>query len=192
MCLLKNINIISNFSVTIFVLKHLYITLKINIMEQQVAIFNSHKEAVDALKKLNESGFSLDDVSIIGRAGVDEDNLHLDETDKATNVPAYVGIGAGTVVGLLTGIGLFAIPGIGVLYGAGALVGAFAGAETGLISGGFVSLLAKYFTKDDHIENIKDHIEAGKFALVVGGSEEEIAKAREILHTDTIHTHYYE
>jgi len=161
-------------------------------MEQQVAIFDSHAKAVDALKKLKASGFSLDDVSIIGKAGVDEENLHLDETDKATNVPAYVGIGAGTVIGLLTGIGLFAIPGVGILYGAGALAGAFAGAETGLIGGGFVSLLAKYFTKDDHIENIKDHIESGKFVLVVGGSEEEIAKAKEVLHTDTVHTHYYE
>ena len=161
-------------------------------MEQQIAIFNSHKDAVEALKKLKENNFPMNDVSIIGKAGVDEEHLHLDETDKATNIPAYVGIGAGTVVGILTGIGLFAIPGVGILYGAGALAGAFAGAETGLISGGVVSLLAKYFTKDDHIENIKDHIEAGKFVLVVGGTEGEIAKAKEVLHTDTEHTHYYE
>lgn len=161
-------------------------------MEQQVAIFNSHKDAVEALKKLKANDFPMGDVSIIGRAGVDEEHLHLDETDKATNVPAYVGIGAGTVVGLLTGIGLFAIPGFGILYGAGALVGAFAGVEGGLIAGGFVSVLAKYFTKDDHIENIKDHIEAGKFVLVVGGGDDEVAKAKEILHVDAQHTHFYE
>ncbi|MFP9100545.1 hypothetical protein ACLI09_15965 [Flavobacterium sp. RHBU_24] len=161
-------------------------------MEQQVAIYNSHKEAVEALKTLKANDFSLSDVSIIGKAGIDNEHLHLDEVDKATNVPAYVGIGAGTVVGLLTGIGLFAIPGVGVLYGAGALVGAFAGAEVGTIGGGIVSVLAKYFTKDDHIENIKDHIEAGKFALVVAGSKEDIDRAKEILHTDAAHLHYYE
>jgi uncharacterized membrane protein len=161
-------------------------------MEQQVAIYNSHKEAVTALKKLKEHDFPMGDVSLIGKAGIYEDHIHLDETDKATNVPAYVGIGAGTVIGLLTGIGLFAIPGVGILYGAGALVGAFAGAETGMIGGGIVSGLAKYFTKDDHIENIKDHIEAGKFALVVAGDKEEIQQAKDILHADSVHTHYYE
>ena len=163
-------------------------------MEHKVAIFDSHKDAVEALKKLKEHNFPMDDVSLIGRAGMDEDHIHLDETDKATNVPAYVGIGAGTVIGILTGIGLFAIPGVGVLYGAGALVGAFAGAETGAIGGGIVSVLAKYFTKDDHIENIKDHIEAGKFVLVVAGDEEEIAQAKTILHDESLslHIHFYE
>ncbi len=166
-------------------------------MEQQVAIFNSHKVAVEAVKELKKYGFPLDHVSIIGKAGVIEDeHLHLedelDETDKATNVPAYVGMGAGTVVGLLTGIGVFAIPGLGMLYGAGALIGAFAGAEVGTIGGGFVSILAKYFTKDDHIENIKDHIEAGKFVLVVSGGADDIARAKDILHEHDKHTHYYE
>lgn len=162
-------------------------------MEQQVAIFNSHKEAVQALKALKKHDYPLNHISIIGRAGVtDDDHLHLDEVDRATNVPAYVGIGAGTVVGLLTGIGLFAIPGFGILYGAGALAGAFAGAEVGTIGGGLVAGLAKYFTKDEHIENIKDHIEAGKFALVVAGDADDIARAKEILHTDGVHTHYYE
>ena len=52
-------------------------------MEQQVAIFNSHKDAVEALKKLKANDFPMGDVSIIGRAGVDEEHLHLDETDKA-------------------------------------------------------------------------------------------------------------
>lgn len=162
-------------------------------MEKQIAIYNSHKEAVQGLKKLHAEGYPTDHLSIIGKAGVtDGEHLHLDETDRATNVPAYVGIGAGTVVGLLTGIGIFAIPGFGALYGAGALVGIFAGAEVGAIGGGITSVLAKYFTKDDHIENIKNHIEAGKFVLVVSGDDEEIAKAKEILHTDALHTHYYE
>lgn len=166
-------------------------------MEQQVAIYNSHKQALEAIKELKQQDFPLDHVSVIGKAGViDDEHLHLDdtldETDKSTNVPAYVGIGAGTVLGLLTGIGLFAIPGLGVIYGAGALAGAFAGAEVGTIGGGFVSLLAKYFTKDDHIENIKDHIEAGKFVLVVSGDAEDISRAKEILHSHNVHTHYYE
>ncbi|MXN90336.1 hypothetical protein GR160_03785 [Flavobacterium sp. Sd200] len=161
-------------------------------MEQQVAIFNSHKDAVEALKKLKEQDFPMDDVSLIGKAGMDKDHVHLDETDKVTNIPAYIGIGAGTVLGLLTGIGLFAIPGLGVLYGAGALVGAFAGAETGIIGGGLVSGLAKYLTKDDHIENIKNHIEAGKFVLVVAGDADEIQKAKNILHTENLHIEFYE
>jgi len=162
-------------------------------MEQQVAIFNSHKDAVEALKKLKDNNFPMDEVSVIGKAGViDDEHIHLDETDKATNIPAYVGIGAGTVIGILTGVGLFAIPGFGILYGAGALVGAFAGLETGAITGGIVAGLSKYFTKDDHVENIKDHIEAGKFVLVVGGGKEEVEKAKEILHIDSLHTHYYE
>jgi uncharacterized membrane protein len=161
-------------------------------MEQQVAIYNSHKEAVEALKTLHANGYPTNHLSIIGKAGIlDDEHLHLDETDRDTNIPAYVGMGAGTVIGLLTGIGVFAIPGFGALYGAGAFVGALAGVDLGIIGGGFASVLAKYFTDDKHIEDIKSHLENGKFALAVSGDEEEIAKAKEILHVDAAHTHYY-
>ncbi len=169
-------------------------------MEQQVAVFNSHKEAIEAVKILKQHNFPMKHVSLIGKAGIvdnehvhliDEEDEHLDETDKATNVPAYVGVGAGTLLGLLTGLGVFAIPGFGMLYGAGALIGAIAGADVGMIGGGFTSVIAKLFTDKKHVENIKDHIEAGKFVVVVSGDKEEIAEAKNILESHNTHTHYY-
>ncbi|MFL9843256.1 hypothetical protein [Flavobacterium rhizosphaerae] len=162
-------------------------------MEQKVAVFNSYKEALEALKELKQHDFPMKDVSLVGKAGiVDDEHIHLDEVDKATNIPAYVGMGAGTVVGLLTGLGVFAIPGFGMLYGAGALVGAIAGVDVGMIGGGFASLVAKLFTNDKHVENIKEHIEAGKFVLVVSGDKDEIAVAKEILSSKNLHSHFYE
>ncbi|GEP50827.1 hypothetical protein FNO01nite_14990 [Flavobacterium noncentrifugens] len=160
-------------------------------MEQQVAVFDSHKKAVSALKTLNEQGFPMGHISLIGKAGIIDDHVHTEEVDKATNIPAYVGVGAGTLVGLLSGIGIFAIPGFGVLYGAGALVGAIAGLDLGIVTGGLVSVIAKMFSSEEDVTKFTEHLEEGKFILVVRGNQEEVSKAKGILQTENLHTHLY-
>jgi membrane protein DedA with SNARE-associated domain len=94
------------------------------------------------------------------------------------------------VLGLLAGIGTFAIPGFGFLYGAGALVGAIAGFDIGLVSGGLVTLLTTLGINKDKVVRCKEHLEEGKFLLVINGPAEEIEKAKEILHIHGTHLEY--
>ena len=89
-----------------------------------VAIYKSHTEAEAAVKELQQSGFDMKKLSIVGR------DYHTDE-----NVVGYYNAGDrmkywgkmgafwGGIWGLLFGSAVFLIPGVGPLVVAGPLVG---------------------------------------------------------------------
>lgn len=98
---------------------------------------------------------------------------------------AEVGIGAlaGSVLGVLTGVGIFAIPGVGFLYGAGALVGAIAGFDFGIIGGGIASALTVAGISSDDTKQYEEVLKAGKFLVIAQGNEEEVTRAKNVLET---------
>lgn len=156
-------------------------------MTSKIALYKSHHDAVNALKILNDHGFPMKQVSLLGKADIIEDHLHIKSFENIKNTPVFIGVGAGTIIGLLTGLGTFAIPGFGIFYGAGAIIGALAGFDIGLVTGGIGSLLATIGIKKDQIVKIEKHIHEGKFFVVANGSPEEIEKAEHILHTNRTH-----
>jgi hypothetical protein len=153
-------------------------------MKSQIAIYNTHEKAVDAIKLLSHQDFPMENVSLLGKAEVIEDHIHIKSLDTIKKAPALIGMGAGTVLGLLSGIGVFAIPGFGFLYGAGALVGIIAGLDLGLIAGGAISLLTFTGIKQEEVVKCEEHLKEGKFMVIVNGASEEIEKAKHILKTD--------
>lgn len=156
-------------------------------MESQIAIYDTHEKAVNAIKVLSDEGFSMENVSLLGKAEVIEDHIHIQSLDTIKETPAIVGMGAGTLIGLLSGIGVFTIPGFGFLYGAGALVGIIAGFDLGIVAGGFISLLTFAGIKEDKVIKCHEHLKEGKFMVIVNGSNEEIQRAKHILHTEGNH-----
>lgn len=161
-------------------------------MKSKIAIYNTHDEAVDAVKVLNDQDFPMRNVSLLGTAEVVEDHIHVRSMDRIKKAPAVIGMGAGTVIGLLSGIGIFTIPGFGFLYGAGALVGAIAGLDLGIVTGGLISFLTFIGIKEDNIVRCQEHLKEGKFMVIVNGTMEEIEKAEHILHTEGTHLEFVE
>ena len=153
-------------------------------MESQIAIYDTHEKAVNAIKMLNQKDFPMENVSLLGKAEVIEDHIHIKSLDTIKKAPALVGMGAGTLIGLLSGIGVFAIPGFGFLYGAGALVGIIAGLDLGLVAGGFISLLTFTGIKEEEVVKCEEHLREGKFMVIVKGEKEQIEKAKNILHAE--------
>ncbi|MBW4361523.1 hypothetical protein [Flavobacterium taihuense] len=159
-------------------------------MESQIAIYDTHEKAINAIKELSQNDFPMENVSLLGKAEVIEDHIQIKSLDTIKKTPAMVGMGAGTLIGLLTGIGVFAIPGFGFLYGAGALIGIIAGLDLGLITGGFISLLAFTGIKEEQVVKCQEHLKEGKFAVLVNGSVKEIETAKHILHTEGSHLEF--
>lgn len=153
-------------------------------MESQIAIYDTHEKAVNAIKLLSHKDFPMENISLLGKAEVIEDHIHIQSLDTIKKAPALVGMGAGTLLGLLSGVGVFAIPGFGFLYGAGALVGIIAGLDLGLIAGGAISLLSFTGIKEEEVVKYEEHLKEGKFMLIVNGTKVEIEKAKHILHTE--------
>ena len=159
-------------------------------MKAQVAIYDTHEKALNAIKVLNDHNFPMKHVSLLGKAEIVDDHIHVKSLEGVKAAPALLGVGAGTVIGLLSGIGAFAIPGFGFLYGAGALIGIIGGFDIGLITGGVISLLTHVGFQKDEVVKLEKHLKESKFLVVVKGSVEEVEKAREILDADGSHLEF--
>jgi hypothetical protein len=159
-------------------------------MKSQVAVYSSHEKALQAIKVLKESDFPMRHVSLLGKAEIIDDHIHVRSLDPVKNTPVLLGVSAGTILGLLSGIGAFAIPGFGFLYGAGALIGLIAGFDVGLVSGGLITLLATLGIQKDKLVRCQEHLDEGNFLVIVNGPQREIEKARKILHSHGTHVEY--
>jgi uncharacterized membrane protein len=155
-----------------------------------VAIYKSHTEAEAAVKELQQSGFDMKKLSIVGR------DYHTDE-----NVVGYYNAGDrmkywgkagafwGGIWGLLFGSAFFFVPGVGPLLVAGPLVGWIVGAlEGAVILGGLSAIGAGLYSlgiPKDSILRYETAVKTGKFVVIAHGSPDEIAQAHEIInHTN--------
>ena len=151
-----------------------------------VAIYHSHAGAESAVKELQQSGFDMKKLSIVGR------DYHTDE-----HVVGYYNAGErmkywgktgafwGGFWGLLFGSAFFLIPGIGPLLVAGPLVGWIVGAlEGALIVGGLSALGAGLYSMGipkNSILQYETAIKSGKYVVIAHGTAEEVAHARDII-----------
>ena len=156
-------------------------------MKSKVAVYNSHEKAVQAVKALIDKGIPAKHISLMGKAEINDNDIEHMNKNTIEKTTAYLGVGAGTLAGLLTGLGVFTIPGFGFLYGAGAIIGTIGGFDLGVISGGILALLEEAGLNKDKLKAYEDRLNNGEYFVIVKGSEEEAEKAEEILHTQGAH-----
>jgi uncharacterized membrane protein len=158
-----------------------------------IALYNSHEEAEQSVKNLQKSGYDMTKLSIVGK------DYHTDENvigyyNVGDRMKKWGGTGAfwGSLWGLLFGSAMFIIPGVGPLLIAGPFVASLVGALEGAIAlGGLGALgaaLSSIGIPKDSILEYETEIKAGKFMLLVHGTDAECTKAREILGIETYAT----
>ena len=152
-------------------------------MTTAVGVYDTHAQALEAIKQLKQENYPVRQVSVLGQADVKHPHSQAEDDDITVQAGKGVGIGilAGSTLGGLTGVGVFAIPGLGFLFGAGALVGALAGLDLGLIGGGILGALS-IGLKKEHDEKYDQYLKEGKFLVIAHGSAKEIEHAKDILH----------
>jgi uncharacterized membrane protein len=154
--------------------------------ESVVAIYPSHTAAEAAIKELQQSGFDMKKLSIVGR------DHHTDEHvvgyyNAGDRMKAWGKRGAfwGGIWGWFLGAGFFLIPGIGPLAMAGPIIGWLLGAlEGAVVVGGLSALGAGLYglgIPKDSILQYETALKTDKFLLLAHGSQEEIARAKEML-----------
>ena len=151
-----------------------------------VAIYKSHTDAEAAIKELQQSGFDMKKLSIVGR------DYHTDEHvvgyyNAGDRMKRWGKTGAfwGGFWGFLFGAGFFWIPGLGQLLVAGPLVTWIVGAlEGAVVVGGLSAIGAGLYglgIPKDSILQYETAIKTGKFVLIAHGSPEEAARAHEVI-----------
>jgi len=151
-----------------------------------VAFYATHKEAEGAIVKLHESGFDMKMLSIVGTDYYTNETVtgYYTTGDRMKKWGSY-GAFWGGFWGLLFGSGFFIIPGIGPLLIAGPLVAALVGSLEGAAVAGSISalgavLISLGIPKHEVLES-ETEIKAGKYMLVVHGTEAHIENARKLL-----------
>ncbi len=167
-----------------------------------VAIYDTHEQAEQAVKELQESGVDMKSLSIAAK------DMHTDEQvvgyyNTGDRMKHWGKVGAfwGGFWGLLFGSALFAIPGIGPILVAGPLVAwIVAGLEGAAVVGGVSALgagLVSIGIPKDSVIKYETALKTDKFLLIVHGTTDAVAKAKDIIggtnhisyavHGETVH-----
>ena len=158
-----------------------------------VGVFSNRLETESALLEIKNSGFPMDDVSVVGRnadtadrvAGVEVQNSIDNKADEGAVAGAVTGGALGGVTGLLVGLGTLAIPGVGPVLLAGAAATALATTLAGTaIGAGGASLLGALIglgIPDNDAQIYSDLLEQGYYLVVVDGTETQIRNVGEML-----------
>jgi uncharacterized membrane protein len=151
-----------------------------------VATYASHTAAEAAIKELQQSGFDMKKLSIVGRDYHPEEHV-VGYYNAGDRMKAWGKIGAfwGWIWGCLFGSAFFIIPGVGPLLVAGPLVGWIIGAlESAVVVGGVSALgagLVSIGIPKDSILRYETALKTDKFVLIAHGTMEEVARAKGIL-----------
>jgi uncharacterized membrane protein len=162
-----------------------------------VAIYDTHEQAEQAVKELQEAGVDMKSLSIAAK------DMHTDEQvvgyyNAGDRMKHWGKVGAfwGGFWGLLFGSALFAIPGIGPILVAGPLVAwIVAGLEGAVVVGGVSALgagLVSIGIPKDSVIKYETALKTDKYLLIVHGTREAIERARDIIEgtnhsSDTVH-----
>lgn len=170
-------------------------------------LFDSHEEAVRAVRDLESAGIAHDDISLISNdarrtsearafapAGATDPKVHLatplqHSPDHEDNVHASHGVEAGAAIGagvgggasLLAGLGLLAIPGMGPVLGAGFLASALAGAAAGAMTGGMIGAMRDSGLSESEANTLAEGVRRGGAIVSVRAPEDRAAAVEEIL-----------
>jgi hypothetical protein len=153
-----------------------------------VGVFNSIQDAHEAVRHLEQQGFSRDEISLMANRnarGVE----HMSDADrsamkdKTSDVIADAGIGAaiGGVGGLLLSIAGVAIPGIGPVIAAGPIVAALTGAGIGAAGGGIIGALTESGIPEEHAHYYSESVRRGDVVVMVRATGDRAERACDIL-----------
>lgn len=151
-----------------------------------VAISDSHQKAEKVVKELQESGFDMKKLSIVGKDYHEEDKVigFYNTGDRMKNWGS-AGAFWGGIWGLVFGSGFFLIPGVGPVMLAGPIVASLIGGlEGAVVVGGLSALGGALFgigIPKNSVLQYETAIKADNFLVIAHGTEEELARAKKIM-----------
>jgi Heat induced stress protein YflT domain len=141
-------------------------------------LYDNYTGAENAVRELEGSGFTSDQISVVGRRPAEAES---EEGAEGAATGATLGGVAGAGAGLLASLGLIAIPGIGPLVAAGVLATTVAGAATGAAAGGIVGALVDYGISKEEAPVYAESIRRGGTLVSVRAEETRADQAEQIM-----------
>ena len=161
-----------------------------NINRKRAAgLFHSQDRAERAVRDLNDSGYDMQNVSIVAKdtdqIGGIETTERIGDIDDGAAAGALTGGTLGGITGLLVGLGTLAIPGVGPILLAGAaattIATTLAGAGIGVAAGGLLGALVGLGIPEDRAKVYRDSVRDGSFLVMANGTPTEVDRAEAIM-----------
>jgi hypothetical protein len=156
-----------------------------------VAMFDDIQQAHDAVRDLNNTGISRENISLVSNdsEGTYSQQLNRDaqtsmETDEtAENIGKGAGAGAviGGLGGLVVGLGALAIPGIGPVVAAGPIATTLAGMGIGAVAGGLIGALVDLGVPEEEARLYSEGVRQGATLLTVQAEDRHVDQVIDIL-----------
>jgi len=151
-----------------------------------VAVYPDHASAEAAVRLLHKEGFSIHDLSIVGRDfQMTEEPVGFVSTGDFASAGASTGAWVGGLFGLLVGAAFLILPGFGPVVVAGplsaALLGGLEGALAGAAIGGLSGALIGWGVPKEQALKYEAQVKAGKFLVLARGDAAHIARAKSLL-----------
>jgi len=151
-----------------------------------VAVCNRHEEAEQVVKDLQQAGFDMKKLSIVGKDYHEEDKITGFYTTKdAMKSWGKAGAFWGGLWGFLVGAGFFLIPGVGPVVVAGPMVAALVGAlEGAVVIGGLSALGGALYSlgiPKNSVLKYETALKADKYLVIAHGTPSEVDDARDII-----------
>lgn len=147
------------------------------------AVFNTRIEAEAALRKLDQAGFTKDQVTMLISEETRGKHFGIKEGSKAEEgavAGATIGGLAGALYMALASVGTIFIPGMNLLV-AGALLGGLAGLGAGAVTGGLIGSLVGAGIPEHEAKLYEDAVRKGAILIAVKASEENADWVKAIL-----------
>ena len=151
-----------------------------------VYLFDTHADAEQAIRALNEAGFNMKKLSLVGKGWHTEEQA-MGFYSSGDRIKSWGGRGAfwGSLWGLLFSPAVFILPGIGLLALAGPVVVALVSALEGAVVVGSISALGAAMMQigvpKDQAIKYETALKVDKFVLLIHGTAAEVAQARSVL-----------
>ena len=157
-----------------------------NKTEIAVAVYDSHRQAEEAVRKLSKAGFDMKTISILGKDYHSEEHVvgYFNAGDRAKFF-GKLGAFWGGMAGMLFGSALMFVPVVGHIVVLGPIAATIAAGLQGAVVGGSVSALAGALSSlglpKDSVLRYETAVKADKFLVIVHGGSAATLRAREVL-----------
>ena len=151
-----------------------------------VYLFDTHKDAEQAIRSLSDAGFNMQTLSLVGK-GCHTEEQAMGFYTSGDRIKTWGGRGAfwGGLWGLLFAPAVFLVPGIGLMALAGPIVVALVSALEGAVVVGGISALGAAMMQvgipKEQAIRYETALKVDKYVLLIHGTACEAAQARAVL-----------
>ncbi len=151
-----------------------------------IAAYPSRESVERALRRLQDDGFDMREISVVGR-GFEATEVPAGVVTTGDIAAASAGVGAvaGFLCGFLIGTAFVVAPGLGPVFIAGSFAAALAGgaeaAIVGAIIGGLGGALVGWGFPSVHLQRYEIHVSEGSFLVLARIDSEDVEYTQSVL-----------